>query len=92
MRYPQQSERARQGKVRYRASTDAKRVEVLADELFSAIQMSQGYFYVSDGETFESPAKFFERIRGRLKYGRQAVRLMEAFLRNHRELRDPRKG
>jgi hypothetical protein len=36
--------------------------------------------------------KFFERIRGRLKYGRQAVRLMEAFLRNHRELRDPRKG
>ena len=66
---------------------DAKRVELLADDLFGTIQRSQGYFYVSDGETFETPAKFFERIRGRLKYGKEAVRLMEAFLRKHGELR-----
>lgn len=62
------------------------RVALLADDLFNAIQRDQGYFYVSDGETFASTAKFFNRIRGRLRHGRIAIRKMEAFLRKHGEL------
>jgi hypothetical protein len=71
-----------------------KRVEDLAplvDELFAKVQGPQGYFHVSDGETFASSVKFFARIRGRLKWGKEAVQRMEAFLRKHGELRGSHK-
>jgi hypothetical protein len=55
----------------------------LVEELFALVQGHQGYFHISDGETFASKAKFFERIRGRLHHGKQAVRLMEGFLKKH---------
>jgi hypothetical protein len=67
--------------------TEAKRVELLVDDLFSAVQGPQGYFHVSDGETFPTAAELFERTRGRLAYGKDAVKRMEAFLRKHGELR-----
>lgn len=62
-------------------------VHLLVDDLFRAVQTNQGCFHVSDGETFASKAKFFERVRGRLTHGKEACRKMEAFLRKHGELR-----
>ena len=62
-------------------------VALLVDDLFAKMQEPQGYFHVSDGETFASKAKFFARIRGRLKWGKEATKRMEAFLRKHGELR-----
>lgn len=69
---------------------ETTRVSLLVDDLFRAVETDQGYFYVSDGETFASSAKFFERVRGRLKHGKEATRKMEAFLRKHGELRAPK--
>ncbi len=63
--------------------SERQEVEVLGEELFQKVQTSQGYFYVSDGETFATKAEFFERVRGRLQEGRKAVRLMAAFLRKY---------
>lgn len=66
---------------------ETMQVSLLVDDLFNKVQASQGFFHVSDGETFASSAKFFARIRGRLKHGKEAVRLMEGFLRKHEQLR-----
>lgn len=66
---------------------ETMQVALLADDLFKKVETHQGYFHVSDGETFASRAKFFDRIRGRLSHGKEAVRQMEAFLRKHGELR-----
>lgn len=65
-------------------------VALLVDDLFRAVETNQGLFHVSDGETFASKAKFFERVRGRLTHGREAVRKMEGFLRKHGQLRGAR--
>jgi hypothetical protein len=65
--------------------SDAVEVRRLVDELFGEIQASQGYFHLSDGETFETLDAFFERIRNRLEAGRDAVFIMNRFLRKHRE-------
>lgn len=58
-------------------------VAKLVDELFAAVELHQGFFHISDGETFASKAEFFGRIIGRLKHGRRAVKKMEAFLKKH---------
>lgn len=58
-------------------------VEKLVDELFCAVEQSQGYAFVSDGETFVTTAEFFERVRGRLGYARKTVVAMEMFLCKH---------
>lgn len=55
-------------------------VAKLVDELFAAVHTDQACFHMSDGETFASKAKFFARIRGRLKHGQAAARKMEKFL------------
>lgn len=68
---------------------ERKQVSALTDELFKEIHGAQGYFYLSDGETFLTRAEFFARIRGRLRHGQEAVRIMQAFLRRHGELRKP---
>ena len=60
-------------------------VDALVQELFQEVQCAQGYFFVSDGETFATKKEFFERIRGRLEHGRDAVFIMNRFLRRHRE-------
>jgi hypothetical protein len=65
--------------------SDRKSVEKLVDELFTEIQAPQGYFHLSDGETFASLDEFFERIRKRLEAGRDAVWIMNRFLRKHHE-------
>lgn len=67
---------------------EAKRVELLVDDLFAAVQEPQGHFHMSDGEYFVTSTDFFERIRGRLKWGKEAVSRMEGFLRKHGELRE----
>lgn len=72
--------------LRYASSADKSVIE-LVDELFSKIEVSQGHFFVSDGETFPTREQFFERIRGRLQHGREAVRLMRGFLAKYGELR-----
>lgn len=68
-------------------SDERKEVAELTDELFRQIQGEQGFFYVSDGETFPTKAQFFERIRGRLAHGKEAVRIMQSFLKRHGQLR-----
>lgn len=60
-------------------------VDDLVQELFHAVQSAQGYFFVSDGETFPTKEEFFERIRGRLEHGRDAVHIMNRFLRKYHE-------
>lgn len=62
-----------------------REVEALGAELFKIVETDQGHFFVSDGETFPTTAQFFERIRGRLEYGRRSVRKMAAFLRKYGE-------
>lgn len=61
-------------------------IAALANELFGAVQMEQGYAYVSDGEYFDNKADFFVRIRGRLEWSKAATRRMRAFLKKHGEL------
>lgn len=60
-------------------------VEALVNSLFALVETHQGYFHVSDGETFATRAEFFGRVRGRLAHGRAAVSEMESFLRKHGE-------
>jgi hypothetical protein len=69
-------------------ASERQEVSRLTDELFRAVELPQGYFHISDGETFATKAEFFERIRGRLRHGRAAVHAMEAFLDKYSE-RDP---
>lgn len=61
-------------------------VERLNDELFRRIERAQGYFFVSDGENMPTKTAFFDRMRGRLREGRKAVRILERFLRKYGEL------
>lgn len=61
-------------------------VDKLTQELFAAMQEPQGFFYVSDGETFPTTDEFFERIRGRLEHGQDAVKKMKTFLRKYKQL------
>jgi hypothetical protein len=65
---------------------ERKHVFALTDELLNLIESDQGYFHVSDGETFATIEEFFERMRGRLKCGQSAVRKMRAFLKKHNQL------
>lgn len=67
-------------------------VEALTNELFGKIERSQGYAFVSDGETFPTTREFFERIRGRLEHQREGVKIMAAFLRKHGELHGARRN
>lgn len=67
--------------------TERMRVDRLVDDLFYAVEEPQGFFHVSDGETFSTAAELFERIRGRLEWGKEAVKRMEAFLRKHGEMK-----
>lgn len=61
-------------------------VDRLADELFTKIERSQGYAYVSDGEHFPTTAQLFDRIRGRLGHAKAVVAIFEDFLKKHGEL------
>jgi hypothetical protein len=61
-------------------------VERLNDELWQKIEKAEGYAFVSDGEAFKTETEFFARMRGRLKWQRKTVKIMEAFLRKHGEL------
>jgi hypothetical protein len=67
--------------------TERDEVHALVFELFDKIQTAQGMFHVSDGEVFDTKAEFFERVRGRLAWGRRACEEMRAFLKKHGELR-----
>lgn len=66
--------------------SEREKVHELADELFAAIERSQGFAHVSDGETFPTVEAFFERIRGRLEHQRKGARIMADFLRRHNQL------
>lgn len=64
---------------------ESEQVDALVDELFHKVELSQGYAFFSDGETFPTLAQFFERVRGRLAHQREGVRIMSAFLRKYGE-------
>ncbi|HZN91371.1 MAG TPA: hypothetical protein VFB81_01650 [Myxococcales bacterium] len=61
-------------------------VEQLAASLFARVEEAQGYAFVGDGETAESPAAFYAVVRGRLAWARKQVRLLEDWLRRRGEL------
>lgn len=63
--------------------TEREQVAKLADELFAAVELHQGFFHISDGENFDTLGEFWERIRGRLAHGRKACRIMADFLAKH---------
>jgi hypothetical protein len=65
----------------------SKEVDELVDELFNAVQLNQGYFHISDGETFNTKREFFKRIKGRLAHGQIAVQKMKAFLKKYDQIR-----
>lgn len=65
------------------------KVDVLVDELFDMVERPQGYSFCSDGETFSTVPKFFERIRGRYEWSKEASRQMRKFLRKHGQLKGP---
>jgi hypothetical protein len=62
---------------------EQREVERLVDDLFHKVQSAQGFAFVSDGETFNTKAELFERIRGRLEHNKLASRIMAAWLRKH---------
>ena len=61
-------------------------VDKLVDELFSKVEKAQGFAHVSDGETFETKAELFKRIRWRLEWSKAATRRIREFLQKHGEL------
>jgi hypothetical protein len=67
--------------------SERNEVERLFDELFHKVERAQGYAFVSDGETFETKAELFKRIRGRLEWNKAASRIMAAWLRKHKAQR-----
>ena len=72
--------------------TEAMIMEEFAAELFAKVEQAQGFFFVSDGEGQGMRRdEFFDRIRGRLEWGRKAVRQMRAFLAKHEELYEKEK-
>lgn len=66
---------------------ETKEVDELVDDLFRAVHVNQGYFHVSDGETFNTKREFFKRVKGRLAHGQLAVQRMKAFLKQHGQIR-----
>jgi hypothetical protein len=72
----------------------SRRVEKLADELFESVQQSQGFSFVSDGEAHDgmTEEQFFERVRGRLQWSHESVRLMRNFLRKYKQWPKGRHG
>jgi hypothetical protein len=59
-------------------------VEKLNDELFTLVQESQGYAFISDGEGGGmTREQFFERIRGRLAWSVKSSNLIRKFLKKH---------
>lgn len=74
------------------AAAEKASLEDLADELFLAVEKSQGYAFISDGEAaLGTKERFFERQRGRLWYALAAAQKISQFLKKYDELDEPRK-
>lgn len=58
-------------------------VAELVDELFSEIQMAQGYAHFSDGAPPWSHPEFFARVRGQLRWSEKATKIMRTFLKKY---------
>lgn len=61
----------------------SKTVARLVDDLFAKIERPQGFAFFSDGETFRTRRQLLHRVRGRLGYAREVVRIYEQFLKQH---------
>jgi hypothetical protein len=70
------------------ATREQRKIERLAAQLFRMVEKSQGYFYVSDGETAKTVDALFAKVRMRLQHGEEAVSQMKTFLALHGELKD----
>lgn len=65
----------------------ADEVRRLADELFRAVEKSQGFAFISDGEgAGMTKQQFFERIRGRLDWSHKATEEIKKFLKKYQQL------
>lgn len=60
--------------------------ESLCDELFGAVQLNQGYAFLSDGMGSMNRSAFFSTVRQALRHNRLASRKIYAFLKKHGEL------
>lgn len=58
-------------------------VERLGEELFSMIEAHQGHFHHADGGYQKTKAELLGCLRWRLEHGKEAVRIMEAFIKKH---------
>jgi len=64
-----------------------KTVDQLCDELFLAVEHSQGFAFISDAEgATMTRAQFFERIRGRLAWTEKSAKIIRNFLFKYGEL------
>ena len=60
--------------------------EKFADEIFRAVEDSQGKAFISDGlNALSSAATVFATVRYHLKHARKTVRIIEGFLEKYRE-------
>lgn len=61
-------------------------VPALLDELFRSVETAQGHGFFSDGEAHGfTHQQFFEQVRSRLDWNREAVRIIRKFLRKYGE-------
>jgi hypothetical protein len=61
-------------------------VPELLDELFSAVQEAQGHGFISDGEAYGlTHQQFFDQIRSRLDWNKEAIKIIKKFLRKYGE-------
>lgn len=70
--------------------TEGQKVDALVDELFHRVEKAQGQAHISDGETFDSVPALFARVRGRLQWAEEAVRIIRGFLREYDQ--QPKRG
>ena len=72
--------------MKKRGITDGP-AEALCNELFCAVQTSQGFAFISDGMGAMTKKEFFSNVRHSLRHNRIASRKIYAFLKKHGELK-----
>lgn len=80
--------------TRKKMSEAAKRMESersrLADDLFRAVELEQGFAFISDGLDVLSDEDIVAIARGSLYHSRRVVRILEKWLAKHGHLTDRR--
>ena len=62
---------------------DRLQVEKLNEELFLAVQASQGFAFISDGIGAKTPEEFFTMVRNARDHTTKSFQIIESFLAKH---------